>query len=535
MAQTGQVKRLAVGFSALALLASACAASQDRTAALPEPVPTLSPSDSSPAPRPRPLPSVTPSSAAPATIRSAPLVPSPVAPPTLNWKACEGGFQCSTLTVPLVDTDRARGTVTLALTRLRATGPGSRIGSLVINPGGPGASAVGYLQAGFSQIPAGVRARFDLVAFDPRGVGRTRPVRCGTTAELDRYFALDPSPDDAAELAALERGNERLVAGCSARSGKTLPYVSTVDAARDLDKVRAALGDNKLTYLGYSYGTSLGAAYLDRFPNRVRAMVLDGGLDPTLSWDQLLEGQSKGFDQALRAFFANCEKTRCSYRQAVSGDLSQAYDRLAARVEQRPLSGDATRDVGPGEFSFGVGAGLYSKKSGWPAIADALSAAEQGDGSRLLALSDSYLDRTAAGYQNVSEANLAVNCLDRPWPRDTKPYLALADRVRRDAPRFGPSIALSGMACAQWPVAPVSRPHAVTAAGAPPVLVIGTTGDPATPYAWSVALADQLSSGVLLTYRGDGHTVYRTGAPSCVRAPVDRYLITAAVPAARTC
>ena len=340
----------------------------------------------------------------------------------------------------------------------------------MVNPGGPGASAVGYLQAAFTQIPAGVRARFDLVAFDPRGVGRTAPVRCGTTAELDRYFALDPSPDDAAELAALERGNQQLVAGCSARSGKTLPYVSTGDAARDLDKVRAALGDDKLTYLGYSYGTSLGAAYLERFPTRVRAMVLDGGLDPTLSWDQLLEGQSKGFDRALEAFLANCEMTRCSYRQAVSGDLSQAYDRLAAEIERRPLSGDATRAVGPGEFSLGVGAGLYSKKSGWPAIADALTAAEQGDGSRLLALSDSYLDRTAAGYQNVSEANLAVNCIDRPWPRTTAPYLALADRVRREAPRFGPAIALSGMACAQWPVAPVSRPHAVTALGAPPVL-----------------------------------------------------------------
>jgi len=437
--------------------------------------------------------------------------------------------------VLLVDDDPSQGTIDLALTRRRAGSGSDRIGSLVVNPGGPGASAVDYLQAAAGQLPASVRARFDLVAFDPRGVGRSRPVRCGTTAELDRYFGLDPSPDDAAELAALERGNETFVAGCAARSGATLPHVSTADAARDLDRVRAALGDDKLTYLGYSYGTSLGAAYLDRFPTKVRAMVLDGGLDPTLTWDRLLEGQSRGFDRALEAFLANCERVRCSYRQAVTGDLGAAYDRLAASVERRPLSGDGSREVGPAEFSLGVGAGLYSRSDGWPAIAEALTAAEDGDGSILLALNDSYLDRGEDEYENVSEANLSVNCIDRPWPRQTAPYLALAERVRRDAPRFGPAIALSGLACADWPVPPVSTPHAVSGTGAPPVVVIGTTGDPATPYAWSVALAEQLESGVLLTYRGDGHTVYRTGAPVCLLEPVDRYLITAAPPQPRTC
>ncbi|MBC7375085.1 MAG: alpha/beta fold hydrolase, partial [Frankiales bacterium] len=350
-----------------------------------------------------------------------------------------------------------------------------------------------------------------------------------------RYCAIDPAPNNAAELSALERGNAQLVAGCQRRSAKVLPYVSTADTARDLDKVRAALGDDKLTYLGYSYGTSLGAAYLDRFPTRVRAMVLDGGIDPTLTWDRLLEGQSKGFDRALEAFLADCEKTRCAFRQAVRGDLGAAYDRLAAQVEKTPLSGDATRDLGPSEFSLGVGAGLYSKDSGWPAIADGLAAAENGDGSALLALNDSYLDRTSDGYQNVSEANISVNCIDRPWPRDSGPYVALAERVRRDAPRFGPAIALSGLACADWPVAPVSTPHPVVGKGAPPVLVIGTTGDPATPYAWSVALAGGLESGVLLTYRGEGHTVYRAGAPACVRNPVDSYLLTGLAPQPRTC
>lgn len=532
MTQTGPVKSFAVGVTVLALVASACGSGDEPNVAGPPPVSTSAPSPTAAPTAARDSPGVA-ASRQPGAPQPAPSQPAPTQP--LTWKSCEGGFQCATLKVPLVDADPGRGTVALALTRRRTAEPAQRLGSLVVNPGGPGASAVGFLQRGWEQIPPAVRARFDLVAFDPRGVGRSAPVRCGTTAELDRYFGLDPSPDDAAELAALQRGNEQLVAECVRRSGATLPYVSTSDAARDLDRVREALGDDKLTYLGYSYGTSLGAAYLDRFPTRVRAMVLDGGIDPTLSWDGYLEGQSRGFDRALEAFLADCERIRCSFRQEVSGELGAAYDRLAAQVERAPLPGDGARTVGPGEFSLGVGAGLYSKRSGWPAIAAALTAAQRGVGGPLLALNDSYLERDAKGYANVTEANLAVNCIDRPWPREAAPYLALADRVRRDAPRFGPAIALSGLACAEWPVAPVGEPHAVTAPGAPPVVVIGTTADPATPFAWSVALADQLSSGVLLTHRGDGHTVYRVGAPPCLRVPVDRYLLTGAAPEPLTC
>ena len=179
--------------------------------------------------------------------------------------------------------------------------------------------------------------------------------------------------------------------------------------------------------------------------------------------------------------------------------------------------------------------GLYSKRSGWPAIAGALAAAERGDGAPLLALNDGYLERGPDGYANLTEALNAVVCLDRQWPRDTAPYTALAERVRADAPRFGPAIALSGLVCRDWPVAPVGAPKRVTAPGSPPVVVVGTTGDPATPYEWSVSLADQLSQGVLVTYRGEGHTVYRASAPACVRDVVDRYLITAAAPPPTTC
>jgi pimeloyl-ACP methyl ester carboxylesterase len=516
VAQTGRVPRpLAAALAALALVAAGCGRGDDPTIQVPATAPAPASAAASPT--------------AAATRAAAAPVPKPV------WKDCEGEFQCATLRVPLVDDDPSKGTVDLALTRLRTAESGRRIGSLVINPGGPGASAVEYLQAAWTLVPPPVRARFDLVAFDPRGVGRTSPVRCATTAELDSYFAVDPSPDDAAELRTIEESNEQLAAGCQQRSGRILPHVSTAEAAKDLDRVRAAVGDARLTYLGYSYGTSLGATYLDMFPTRVRAMVLDGGIDPELTWDGLLEGQSKGFDRALEAFLADCERNRCPYRKQVDGDLLAAYDRLVEQVDRTPLPTGESRGLGPGELALGVLGGLYSKASGWPAIADALVAAERGDGAPMLALSDAYLERGPEGYANVTEALSSVVCLDRQWPRELGPYTALADRVRKDAPRFGPLIALSGSICAAWPVPPVGAPKRVTAPGSPPVVVVGTTGDPATPYAWSVALADQLSKGVLVTYRGDGHTVYRTGSSACVRKVVDGYLITATGPAPATC
>ena len=517
MTQTEPVRRpYAAVLVTLALVASGCGRGDDPTVDVPPPA----------------------SPAAAATAAASPsAVPTvkPVAIPKPVWKPCEEDFECAALRVPLDEADPGQGTVDLALTRLKTARPGKRIGSLVVNPGGPGASAVDYLQAAWTLIPEPVRERFDLVAFDPRGVGRTAPIRCATTAELDRYFAVDPSPDDAGELRQIEDSNAKLAAGCQQRSGKLLPHVSTAEAAKDLDRVRAAVGDGRLTYLGYSYGTSLGAAYLDAYPTKVRAMVLDGGIDPELTWDGLLEGQSKGFDRALEAFLADCEKKRCPYRAEVDGPLLEAYDRLAEQVDRTPLPTKQERTLGPGEFALGVLGGLYSKASGWPAIANALVAAERGDGAPMLALSDAYLDRGPKGYKNITEALSAVVCLDRQWPREIEPYTALADRVRKDAPRFGPLIALSGTICADWPVPPVGAPKRVTAPGSPPVVVVGTTGDPATPYAWSVALAEQLEKGVLVTYEGDGHTVYRTGASACVRKAVDAYLINASGAKPVTC
>ena len=506
--------------TALALTA-ACSGGDSRPDASPSPSPSASATTPPPSPTSSPTATASPASAVPA-------------PGVLSrWRSCEAGFQCATLTVPLDDQDRSKGTVGLALTRRKATG--SKIGSLVINPGGPGGSAVEYVHNVYANLPRVVRQRFDVVAFDPRGVGRTAPVRCLSPKQLDAYFHLDPEPDTDAERTALMEGNRRFANGCKARSGRVLPYVGTRIVAQDLDRVRQAVGDRKLTYLGYSYGTAIGASYLDQFPTRVRAMVLDGALDPSSSWDDILEGQGIGFDTALKSFLSDCDRTGCAFDDAVDGDLGKAFDDLAAKVESKDLSGDGERTVGPGEFFLGVGAGLYSRRNGWPAIAQGLAEAVRGDGSTLLALSDSYLERTENGYANLIEANPAVNCVDRPWPRTAAPYYALADRLRRVAPRNGPEIALAGLTCSVWPTPPTATPREVHAPGMPPVVVIGTTRDPATPFAWSQALARQLSRGILITHVGDGHTVYRASAPACVQRPVNDYLVTLKAPKPVTC
>ncbi len=457
--------------------------------------------------------------------------------PRIGWKACRDGFQCATLSVPLDYAKPAGAAVSLRLVRLPASRPSTRVGSLVVNPGGPGVSAVDFLRSfGPSSAPVELRRQFDLVAFDPRGTTGSTPVHCLGTSALDAFFHVDPGPDSAQEVQALDKANRDFAAGCQQRSGRVLPHVSTEVAARDMDSLRAALGEPKLTYLGYSYGTALGATYLDLFPARVRAMVLDGAIDPRLTWDQVLTGQGKGFEQAFRSFLSWCDRTpeSCRFRTETQGDLAAAYDRIAAQVEQEPLPTGKGRTVGPAELSYGAGQALYST-SYWPFLGDALADAAGGKGGTLLTLSDLYLERDGAGYDNTIEANFAVNCLDRPWPKDLASYQRLADSLAESAPRFGPAIAWSGSACAVWPVPPTGTPHAIRATGAPAVVVIGTTRDPATPYAWAVGLADQLDKGVLVTFDGDGHTAYRRGAVACITDPVTAYLLSGKAPRATRC
>lgn len=453
----------------------------------------------------------------------------------LRWHGCGDTHaardQCATLAVPLDRAAPARGNIDLALIRAPATGD-HRIGSLLINPGGPGASTIAEFDALAGQLSDGLRSRFDVVGFDPRGVGESAAVKCTNTAGLDAYTALDLSPDTAAETAALKTGAEALADACAAHSAALLPYVGTVDAAKDMDAIRRAVGDAKLTYLGYSYGTFLGAEYAQLYPTHVRALVLDGALDPTVPPVQASDVQSKAFQDQLDAFLANCASSS-DCRWKISGDPHQALRALVANVDAHPVPAAGGRELHAGELFYGIGVALYDRGS-WPVLSAALADVAAGDGTAMLRLSDAYTDRTSAGYDNSIEANLAINCRDYPWPRNPDTFVADAKAAAAVAPDFGTANLDLQLACAYWPAAASGKalPGPFTATGSPPILVVATTGDPATPYQEGVSLAHQLSRGVLLTNVGEQHTAYAYSA--CVRGYADRYLTDLTAPPAGT-
>jgi len=467
--------------------------------------------------------------------------PPPGAPPGLTtyykqkpaWSNCQGGFQCATVKVPL---DYAKpgdgGDLKLSVIRMPAGNKSRRIGSLVTNPGGPGGSGVEFLRGNAMSFSEALRARFDLVGFDPRGVGGSSPVRCLNGKQLDQYFATDSSPDDQGEIDKLVQGGKQFAGGCQAKSARLLPHVGTINAARDMDVLRAALGDKQLTYFGASYGTYLGAFYADQFPKNVRALVLDGAIDPKLSAAQVNLEQAKGFERALHAFAADCVRSSgCTLGNDTSGVLDKISE-LLARTDKTPLNnglGDG-RVVNEPMAATGIAAALYQKEA-WPTLRLALSRASDGnDGTLLLKLADLLTERKENGaYSNLMESNMAVNCVDKPFSADPGSYAKDAEGAKKAAPRFGPFIVWGSLPCAYWPSKANEKPHALAAAGAKPILVVGTTRDPATPYSWAKGLASELQSGVLLSLDGDGHTAYLAGN-RCIGQNVDRYLIEGIAP-----
>lgn len=446
---------------------------------------------------------------------------------TLDWHDCDDGFQCASLRVPLDYAHPDGQRLKLAVIRLRATG--DRVGSLVLNPGGPGGSGVQYTRAARSVLTAGLRSRFDAVGFDPRGVAASAPVHCLTATQMDTYLNGDPTPDDNADIAALQRSARAMATGCEQRSGNLLNHISTEDSARDMDILRSALGDRKLTYLGKSYGTYLGALYAQRFPTHVRALVLDGAVDPKTTGMDMVKGQAAGFAKALRAYVADCKgKDGCPV-----GSVAE-IGRLLKKLDTKPLPipGD-TRKLTEGLATYGVLSALYDKGA-WPVLTDGLRELKSGRGHALLSMADNLSGRKPNGtYDNSTDALNAIGCVDQPWPRGLAPYKKAAGSAARTSPPFGADLIWTSLPCAYWPVkSPTSAP-AVHAAGAPPILVVGTTRDPATPLPWARSLAAELNSGVLLTRDGDGHTAYMMGN-TCIDRTVDRYLVTTTPPKSGT-
>lgn len=408
---------------------------------------------------------------------------------------------------------------------------------MLINPGGPGASGVGYGRQARHLFDSGLLDRFDIVSFDPRGVGQSAPVQCEDGPALDRLFEVDFSPESAAEQQADVDAARAFDASCASHDKELLAHVSTRDAARDMDAIRAAVGDAKLTYLGKSYGTFLGAAYASLFPDHVRALVLDGAVDPSLPWDQWLRQQSQGFEQQLHAFYDNCTSRGSSCPLNKRGGAQAAVQRVLDASNRAPLPAPLVpghRLLGHTLAILGITTGLYDSGD-WSELALAVNQADRGDGSSLLLFADALNDRHPDGtYGNIVPANNAVNCTDQPWPRDVAAYQQLAAQSATESPFLGPENVWFSLFCAFWPVPATSAAGPLVVRNAPPILVVGTLHDPATPYPWAQSLTRQMGpAGRLLTYRGNGHTAYHRGS-SCIDGAVDQYLLNLTVPQAGT-
>jgi pimeloyl-ACP methyl ester carboxylesterase len=378
---------------------------------------------------------------------------------------------------------------------------------------------------------APVLERYDIVGFDPRGVGLSDPVDCYDTAELDEFIAVDPSPDDPAEEQESLAATEEFSAACLEQTGDLLQHVSTVEVARDLDVLRRVVGDDTLTYYGASYGTTLGSTYAELFPDTVGRMVLDGATDPSLSLEESNRSQAAGFQRALEAYLDDCLAVQgCPFE----GDQEAALDTIdtfLAGLDESPLpTRDPNRPLTESLGFYGIAVTLYDKES-WPYLTQAFAQAFEGDGTIMLVLADFYFSREDGEFtDNSIEIFYAVNCLDSPQslvPGEIEASLPEYERVSRT---FGRVFAWSLTRCSSWPVTSTEEPlDSVDAAGAAPIVVIGTTGDPATPYEEAVALAEQLESGVLITREGDGHTAFRA-KNECVNSAVDAFFLEGTVP-----
>lgn len=451
----------------------------------------------------------------------------PVTP--ILWSPCGSDLQCGSVTVPLDYSHPEGATIQIAVERHPAEVPAQRIGSLVINPGGPGGSGINDLPNELRVLTPGLVDDFDIVSFDPRGVQRSDPVNCGSNdAPADTTSLLpDVVPTTADAQQALLSDDRAYAAQCEQDSSALLPSVGTVDAARDLDRIRAALGDAKLTFIGHSYGTLLGATYAQMFPTHVRAMVLDGAIDPAMSTDQFVLDQAKGFEGVLDDFFTWCQgASSCPWHP--SGDPTSALLALIAQSAQKRIPAGDGLSAGPGEIYDALLDGLYARNY-WPSLAGALGEAAEGNANAVLSMSDGYRRN---GSTNGSDAAEAIDCLDHPVSRDISGYATLASNAGAQAPVFGPLLAWDLLGCAVWPVPPTRIPAPTTAVGAPPIVVTGTTSDPATPYQWAVNLAHELSRGVLVTWQGENHVAYFYSP--CVRDIDQAYLIYGSLPAAGT-
>lgn len=480
------------------------------------------------------VPGVDPSSDATSAIGNYPAELAKFYTQQITWIDCEDSFQCTSFVVPIDYSNPSNGIMNIAVTRLQ--GDQSFGNALIVNPGGPGGSGIEYAQAAEYIMSESLLRNFDVVGFDPRGVGQSTPIDCLSDKETDKYIAMDGSPDDQAEIDETEAFVKQFGNECAKKSATTYAYIDTVSAAKDIDILRALLKNGKLNWFGKSYGTFLGATYAELFPQNVGRMMLDGAIDPALSNTELAHGQALGFEDALQRFADDCP----SHGDCPLDETGQSGVKLIMNFinsfDADPVSLNDGRELTQAMALTGVLGPLYDKQYGWESLRKALSEALQGNYGLLVENVDWYTSRDTDGTytDNSNDAIAAINCLDRqdrPTIQEAQKY---ATEWAKQAPNFGAYLGWGTMSCSYWPAKATGNAHTIAAVGADTILVVGTKHDPATPYPWAVALADQLSSGVLLSYDGDGHTAYFQGS-NCVDQYVDNYFLTGEAQTGVTC
>ncbi|KUL56622.1 peptidase [Streptomyces violaceusniger] len=440
-------------------------------------------------------------------------------------KAPGGQWECATLHAPL-DYRKPHGrTIGIAMIRAKATDRRHRIGSLIFNFGGPGGSGVATLPA-LANSYKQLRTRYDLVSFDPRGVGRSSGVRCLGDRQLDAYYAADSTPDNKAEVKSQLRRVKIYAAACEKNSGPVLPYVGTTNAARDMDLMRSVLGDKRMHYFGVSYGTELGGVYAHLFPKKVGRALFDGVVDPMQTPEQGALAQAKGFQRALNDYLKACTKTTVS-----SCPTQPRIRTLLKRLDGRPVRGYGGRKLTESLADGGIAQSLYSRDY-WQYLTQGIAGAQQGDGRILLALGDALNGRGPDGrYSTLQSALTAITCADFKQRYTVPDIERKLPAFRKVSPVFGDMMAWGLTQCTDWPVRGAWTTPDVSAKGAAPILVVGNTGDPATPYEGAGRMAKELGPGVgvELTYKGEGHGAY-DGGNACVRKTVNAYLLQGKVP-----
>jgi pimeloyl-ACP methyl ester carboxylesterase len=451
-------------------------------------------------------------------------------PAPIEWEPFSDAVDVGTLEVPVDYDDPDGPRFELFLARYNALDPENRIGTLLVNPGGPGYGGTDLVFGATQTYDRPLLERFDIVGWDPRGTGESDPpIDC--VDDFDPYFGNDSTPQTDAERAAYVEAARQFAAECEARSGDILQHVGTNDSARDIDVIRRALGEEQLSFFGFSYGSELGGVWATLFPDTVRALVVDGAVDPDADPELSAVQQIKGFEASLETFLAQCSDDEgCAFNNR--GEAAGAYDALMTSLDAAPLSGgEGRRLVNRDVAAVATLWAMYSEDF-WPALAQSLAAAQAGDGSGLLALFDAYYERSPEGtWGNQIEAFRIINCIDRDDRRTVEEIDAQMAAMHEAAPRLVPEGALGTYVCTFLP--PSTQPRIdIAATGDVPVVVIGTTGDPSTPLDSTRRMVDAFGDGRLVVVQANRHTGY--GVNRCVIDVVNSYLIDLEPPADET-